>query len=39
MAGLMDLVRKGWFKEDEVVVFVHTGGVPALFAEAYASLF
>ncbi len=31
MAGLMDLVRKGAFRPDDRVVFVHTGGSPALF--------
>jgi len=31
MAGLMDLARKGLFRPDEVVVFVHTrGDSPAL---------
>lgn len=32
MAGLIDLVRKGVIGKDETVVFVHTGGSPALFA-------
>jgi len=32
MAGLRDHIRKGLFKEDEVVIFLHTGGTPALFA-------
>ncbi len=32
MAGLIDLVRKGWFRKDETLLFVHTGGSPALFA-------
>jgi D-cysteine desulfhydrase len=32
MAGLIDLVREGHFKKGERVVFVHTGGSPALFA-------
>lgn len=32
MAGLLDLVREGRFKASERVVFVHTGGSPALFA-------
>lgn len=32
MWGLMDLVKKGYFDRDEVVVFIHTGGLPALFA-------
>jgi L-cysteate sulfo-lyase len=31
-AGLVDLVRKGYFKKDENVVFLHTGGSVALFA-------
>ena len=32
MAGLIDLARKGFFKKDENVLFVHTGGSPALYA-------
>lgn len=32
MAGLIDLARKGRFKPTDTVVFVHTGGIPALFA-------
>ncbi len=31
LAGLIDLIRKGKFKEGEKVLFVHTGGAPALF--------
>jgi L-cysteate sulfo-lyase len=31
MAGLIDLVRKGRFTADQTVVFIHTGGTPALF--------
>jgi len=34
MAGLIDLVRRGTFRPDEVVIFWHTGGTPALFAYA-----
>ena len=34
-AGLIDLIRKGLFKKDEAVLFWHTGGQPALFAEKY----
>ena len=34
-AGLVDLVRKGFFKKDETVLFWHTGGQVALFAEQY----
>ena len=29
MAGLIDLCRKGYFSNDENVMFVHTGGSPA----------
>ncbi len=36
-AGLIDLIRKGFFKKDETVLFWHTGGQPSLFAEAYSS--
>ena len=31
MAGLIDLVKKGYFTKDDNVVFIHTGGTPALF--------
>jgi len=34
-AGLIDLVRQGFFNKDETVLFWHTGGQPALFAEKY----
>jgi D-cysteine desulfhydrase len=30
MAGLIDLVRRGYFDKQENVLFVHTGGSPAL---------
>jgi D-cysteine desulfhydrase family pyridoxal phosphate-dependent enzyme len=36
-AGMIDLIRKGFFKKDEIVLFWHTGGQPALFAEKYAN--
>jgi D-cysteine desulfhydrase len=32
MAGLVDLVRKGYFRKEEQILFLHTGGVPALYA-------
>jgi L-cysteate sulfo-lyase len=32
MAGLIDLVRRGRFASAQSVVFLHTGGTPALFA-------
>ena len=31
-AGLIDLVRRGRFQRDENVLFLHTGGSPALYA-------
>lgn len=31
-AGLIDLVRKGYFPKNSNVLFLHTGGSPALFA-------
>ena len=31
MAALIDLVRRGYFRKDDEVVFFHTGGTPALF--------
>ncbi len=30
IAGLIDLVRKGYFTKEENVLFIHTGGSPAL---------
>jgi len=38
LAGLIDLIRKGVIGKGETVVFWHTGGQPALFAEEYQSL-
>jgi 1-aminocyclopropane-1-carboxylate deaminase/D-cysteine desulfhydrase-like pyridoxal-dependent ACC family enzyme len=35
-AGLIDLIRKGFFKSSDTVLFLHTGGQPALFADKYA---
>jgi D-cysteine desulfhydrase len=37
-AGLIDLVRKEFFKREETVLFWHTGGQPALFADKYSSM-
>ena len=37
IAGLIDLVRKDYFKTDEKVLFIHTGGSPAL--HVYADYF
>lgn len=33
-SGLVDLIRRGTFPHDAVVVFIHTGGTPILFAQA-----
>jgi len=35
-AGLVDLIRRGFFKPEESVLFWHTGGASALFADCYA---
>jgi len=35
-AGMIDLIRKGFFEKDETILFWHTGGGPALFAEKYS---
>jgi len=32
MAGLIEMIRHNHFKKDDNVVFIHTGGTPALFA-------
>ena len=37
-AGLIDFIRKGFFKSEDTILFWHTGGQPALFAENYSSL-
>ena len=34
-AGLIDLIRKGFFSKNEKVLFWHTGGTPGLFVEEY----
>jgi L-cysteate sulfo-lyase len=38
-AGLIDLIRKGFFKSTDAVLFLHTGGQPALLADQYAAEF
>ncbi|HZW50023.1 MAG TPA: D-cysteine desulfhydrase [Bacillota bacterium] len=30
-AGMLDLIRKGYFKKGEKICFLHTGGAPALY--------
>ena len=37
MAALIDHVRKGELRPSEAVVFLHTGGVPALFTDSFIS--
>ncbi|HET7565446.1 MAG TPA: D-cysteine desulfhydrase family protein [Gemmatimonadaceae bacterium] len=34
MSGLLDHIRRGEIAPDETVIFLHTGGVPALYASA-----
>ena len=36
-SGLIDLIRQGFFKKSDSVVFWHTGGIPALFASQYTA--
>jgi D-cysteine desulfhydrase family pyridoxal phosphate-dependent enzyme len=36
--GMIDLLRKGFFAPGQQVLFWHTGGTPALFADRYRSL-
>ena len=37
-AGLIDLTRRGYFTREQTVLFWHTGGTPALFADTYQGL-
>jgi D-cysteine desulfhydrase family pyridoxal phosphate-dependent enzyme len=37
-AGLIDLIRSGFFTADQNVLFWHTGGTPALFAHPYLEM-
>ncbi len=36
-AGLLDLIGKGFFRKSDTVLFWHTGGQPALFADNYSA--
>jgi len=36
-AGMIELIRRGFFKKDETILFWHTGGQPALFADKYST--
>jgi D-cysteine desulfhydrase family pyridoxal phosphate-dependent enzyme len=35
-AGMIDLIRNNFFKRNETLLFLHTGGQPALFANSYS---
>lgn len=37
-AGMIDLIRQGFFRPAETVLFWHTGGTPALFSDKYSHL-
>ena len=37
-AGMIDLIRRGFFKPGDKILFWHTGGTPALFADTYRDL-
>jgi L-cysteate sulfo-lyase len=39
MSGLIDLIRSGRFSKDDIVVLLHTGGVPGLFADTQLETF
>jgi D-cysteine desulfhydrase len=39
MAGMLDLIRRDYFSADDVVVFLHTGGTPGLFADGQIETF
>jgi len=39
MSGLIDRVRAGDYTEDDIVVLLHTGGMPALFADTQIDTF
>ena len=35
VAGLIDLIRKGNFNKEDNILFVHSGGSPALYANTF----
>jgi D-cysteine desulfhydrase family pyridoxal phosphate-dependent enzyme len=37
--GMLDLIHKGYFGKGETILFWHTGGSPALFADIYQNKF
>jgi D-cysteine desulfhydrase family pyridoxal phosphate-dependent enzyme len=36
--GMIDLIKKGLFKQTDTVLFWHTGGTPALFSDKYSQI-
>ncbi len=38
MAGLIDLISKGYFRKEQKILFIHTGGSPTLFVDPVALL-
>ena len=36
--GMLDLIKNGFFKRTDKVLFWHTGGTPGLFAEQYRGI-
>jgi D-cysteine desulfhydrase len=34
MAGMLSHLRDGWWQKGQTLIFLHTGGTPALFAYA-----
>ena len=34
-AGLLDLVRHGYFDPSDCILFLHTGGIPGVFAYSH----
>jgi len=39
MSGLIDRVRQGDYTQDDIVVFLHSGGTPTLFADTQSDTF
>jgi D-cysteine desulfhydrase family pyridoxal phosphate-dependent enzyme len=37
-AGMIDLIRQGYIRSEETVLFWHTGGTPALFSDRYTHI-
>ena len=37
MAGLVDLIRRGYFAKKDTVIFIHTGGIPGIFLDLIQS--